>query len=189
MPSLWKVLFIFFLFLDVQSSKISFGTTDSAADLMVKFRNTFQRGGEKPSAHLLTPEKLLHAAHRLHAHLLALRLLHKVHRNKDTRGEPMKTHVHVERRDLPNRRCILLSMWRRWSFPARVRKRGEPQEQTSPDLCHSALMLSKRCYLVTINTRTVDYFHSIPHVHAKCCHEYSPWSNPSLRVHTVFPHI
>uniref|UniRef100_A0A8C2WI86 Paraneoplastic antigen Ma-like C-terminal domain-containing protein n=1 Tax=Cyclopterus lumpus TaxID=8103 RepID=A0A8C2WI86_CYCLU len=47
-----------------QALETAFGTTDSAADLMVKFRTTFQRGGEKLSAYLLRLDKLLHAVHR-----------------------------------------------------------------------------------------------------------------------------
>ncbi|KAK9533327.1 hypothetical protein VZT92_008451 [Zoarces viviparus] len=42
----------------------AFGTTDSAADLMVKFRQTFQQGGEKLSAYLLRLDKLLHGVYR-----------------------------------------------------------------------------------------------------------------------------
>uniref|UniRef100_A0A8C3G961 Paraneoplastic antigen Ma-like C-terminal domain-containing protein n=1 Tax=Cyclopterus lumpus TaxID=8103 RepID=A0A8C3G961_CYCLU len=47
-----------------QALETAFGTTDSAADLMGKFRTTFQRGGEKLSAYLLRLDKLLHAFHR-----------------------------------------------------------------------------------------------------------------------------
>uniref|UniRef100_A0A672G823 Uncharacterized protein n=1 Tax=Salarias fasciatus TaxID=181472 RepID=A0A672G823_SALFA len=42
----------------------AFGPTESAADLMVRFRNTFQHDGERLSAYLLRLDKLLHAAHR-----------------------------------------------------------------------------------------------------------------------------
>lgn len=42
----------------------AFGTTDSAADLMVRFRNTFQQETEKLSEYLLRLDKLLHAVHR-----------------------------------------------------------------------------------------------------------------------------
>lgn len=42
----------------------AFGTTDSAADLMVRFRNTFQQEAEKLSEYLLRLDKLLHAVHR-----------------------------------------------------------------------------------------------------------------------------
>uniref|UniRef100_A0A8C3GBJ2 Paraneoplastic antigen Ma-like C-terminal domain-containing protein n=1 Tax=Cyclopterus lumpus TaxID=8103 RepID=A0A8C3GBJ2_CYCLU len=47
-----------------QALETAFGTTDSAADLMGKFRTTFQRGGEKLSAYLLRLDKLFHAVHR-----------------------------------------------------------------------------------------------------------------------------
>jgi len=42
----------------------AFGTTNSAADLMIRFRNTFQQDSEKLSAYLLRLDKLLHAVHR-----------------------------------------------------------------------------------------------------------------------------
>ena len=42
----------------------AFGTTESAADLMVRFRNTLQCGGEKLSSYLMRLDKLLHAVRR-----------------------------------------------------------------------------------------------------------------------------
>ncbi|XP_056611964.1 paraneoplastic antigen Ma1 homolog [Triplophysa dalaica] len=48
----------------LKALETAFGTTDSAADLMVRFRNTFQQEGEKLSAYLLRLDKLLHAVHR-----------------------------------------------------------------------------------------------------------------------------
>lgn len=48
----------------LKALETAFGTTDSAADLMVRFRNTFQQDGEKLSAYLLRLDKLLHAVHR-----------------------------------------------------------------------------------------------------------------------------
>ena len=48
----------------LKALETAFGTTDSAADLMVRFRNTFQQEGEKLSAYVLRLDKLLHAVHR-----------------------------------------------------------------------------------------------------------------------------
>ncbi|XP_061605892.1 paraneoplastic antigen Ma1-like [Phyllopteryx taeniolatus] len=48
----------------LKALETAFGTTDSAADLMVKFRNTFQQETEKLSGYLLRLDKLLHAVHR-----------------------------------------------------------------------------------------------------------------------------
>uniref|UniRef100_A0A9J8DAD9 Paraneoplastic antigen Ma-like C-terminal domain-containing protein n=1 Tax=Cyprinus carpio carpio TaxID=630221 RepID=A0A9J8DAD9_CYPCA len=48
----------------LKALETAFGTTDSAADLMVRFRNTFQQDGEKLSAYLLRLDKLLHEVHR-----------------------------------------------------------------------------------------------------------------------------
>ncbi|XP_030641494.1 paraneoplastic antigen Ma1 homolog [Chanos chanos] len=42
----------------------AFGTTESATDLLFKFRNTFQLEGEKLSAYLLRIDKLLHCVFR-----------------------------------------------------------------------------------------------------------------------------
>lgn len=42
----------------------AFGTTESAADLMVRFRSTFQNEGEKLSAYILRLDKLLHSVLR-----------------------------------------------------------------------------------------------------------------------------
>ncbi|XP_060788772.1 paraneoplastic antigen Ma1-like [Neoarius graeffei] len=42
----------------------AFGTTESALDLMFKFRNTFQLHGEKLSAYVLRIDKLLHSVFR-----------------------------------------------------------------------------------------------------------------------------
>ncbi|XP_029104416.1 uncharacterized protein LOC114909432 [Scleropages formosus] len=48
----------------LKALEAAFGTTDSAADLMVRFRGTFQQEGEKLSAYLFRLDKLLHAVHR-----------------------------------------------------------------------------------------------------------------------------
>lgn len=48
----------------LKALETAFGTTDSSADLMVRFRNTFQQEGEKLSAYLLRLDKLLHTVHR-----------------------------------------------------------------------------------------------------------------------------
>lgn len=48
----------------LKALETAFGTTDSAADLMVRFRNTSQQEDEKLSAYLLRLDKLLHAVHR-----------------------------------------------------------------------------------------------------------------------------
>ncbi|KAF7704256.1 hypothetical protein HF521_021328, partial [Silurus meridionalis] len=42
----------------------AFGTTESAADLMVRFRSTFQHESEKLSAYILRLDKLLHSVLR-----------------------------------------------------------------------------------------------------------------------------
>ncbi|XP_060776814.1 paraneoplastic antigen Ma1 homolog [Neoarius graeffei] len=49
---------------DLKALETAFGTMDSAADLMVRFCNTFQQEAEKLSAYLLRLDKLLHAIHR-----------------------------------------------------------------------------------------------------------------------------
>jgi len=49
---------------DLKVLETAFGTKDSAADLMIRFRNTFQQDSEKLSAYLLRLDKLLHAVHR-----------------------------------------------------------------------------------------------------------------------------
>uniref|UniRef100_A0A674DHB6 CCHC-type domain-containing protein n=1 Tax=Salmo trutta TaxID=8032 RepID=A0A674DHB6_SALTR len=48
----------------MKALETAFGTTESAPDLMVRFRNTFQNEGEKLSAYLLRLDKLLHAVYR-----------------------------------------------------------------------------------------------------------------------------
>lgn len=48
----------------MKALETAFGTTESAPDLMVRFRNTFQSEGEKLSAYLLRLDKLLHAVYR-----------------------------------------------------------------------------------------------------------------------------
>ncbi|KAI5101561.1 paraneoplastic antigen Ma1-like, partial [Silurus meridionalis] len=48
----------------LKALETAFGTTNSAADLMVRLRNTFQQDGEKLSAYLLRLDKLLHAVYR-----------------------------------------------------------------------------------------------------------------------------
>lgn len=48
----------------LEALETAFGTTDSAADLLVRFRNTFQQDTEKLSEYLLRLDKLLHAVHR-----------------------------------------------------------------------------------------------------------------------------
>ena len=48
----------------MQALETAFGTTESPADLLVKFRHTFQCEGEKMSAFLLRLDKLLHCVFR-----------------------------------------------------------------------------------------------------------------------------
>lgn len=48
----------------MQALETAFGTTESPADLLVKFRHTFQCEGEKLSAYLLRLDKLLHCVFR-----------------------------------------------------------------------------------------------------------------------------
>ncbi|XP_070397798.1 paraneoplastic antigen Ma1-like [Nothobranchius furzeri] len=48
----------------MQALETAFGTTESSADLLVKFRHTFQSEGEKLSAYLLRLDKLLHCVLR-----------------------------------------------------------------------------------------------------------------------------
>lgn len=47
----------------LKALETAFGATDSATDLMVKFRNTYQQEGEKLSVYLLRLDKLLHTVH------------------------------------------------------------------------------------------------------------------------------
>uniref|UniRef100_A0AAR2KFN5 CCHC-type domain-containing protein n=1 Tax=Pygocentrus nattereri TaxID=42514 RepID=A0AAR2KFN5_PYGNA len=48
----------------MQALETAFGTTESSADLLVKFRSTFQIEGEKLSTYLLRLDKLLHCVFR-----------------------------------------------------------------------------------------------------------------------------
>ncbi|KAL6460364.1 hypothetical protein MHYP_G00303300 [Metynnis hypsauchen] len=48
----------------MQALETAFGTTESSADLLVKFRHTFQIEGEKLSTYLLRLDKLLHCVFR-----------------------------------------------------------------------------------------------------------------------------
>lgn len=48
----------------MQALETAFGTTESPADLLVKFRHTFQCEGEKLSTYLLRLDKLLHCVFR-----------------------------------------------------------------------------------------------------------------------------
>uniref|UniRef100_A0A3P9DR78 CCHC-type domain-containing protein n=1 Tax=Maylandia zebra TaxID=106582 RepID=A0A3P9DR78_9CICH len=55
----------------MQVLETAFGTTESASDLLVKFRHTYQNVGEKLSTYLLRLDKLLHS---LQQDMIALRL-------------------------------------------------------------------------------------------------------------------
>lgn len=48
----------------MKALETAFGTTESAPDLMARFRNTFQNEGEKLSDYLLRLDKLLHTVYR-----------------------------------------------------------------------------------------------------------------------------
>lgn len=48
----------------MQALETAFGTTETSSDLLVKFRHTFQREGEKLSTYLLRLDKLLHCIFR-----------------------------------------------------------------------------------------------------------------------------
>ena len=48
----------------LKALETAFGTTESAADLMVRFRHTFQQENERLSAYILKLDKLLHAIYR-----------------------------------------------------------------------------------------------------------------------------
>uniref|UniRef100_A0A3Q1CJ56 CCHC-type domain-containing protein n=1 Tax=Amphiprion ocellaris TaxID=80972 RepID=A0A3Q1CJ56_AMPOC len=48
----------------MQALEVAFGTTESASDLLVRFRHTFQNDGEKLSSYLLRLDKLLHCVFR-----------------------------------------------------------------------------------------------------------------------------
>ncbi|XP_060753980.1 paraneoplastic antigen Ma1 homolog [Neoarius graeffei] len=47
----------------LKALETAFGTTESAADLMVRFHHTFQQEGERLSAYILRLDKLLHAVY------------------------------------------------------------------------------------------------------------------------------